>query len=159
MTPKQHMEEVDMIVVMEPGSEWPAHIADLTDVVGLAGEDLLKHTQEKVAALERRKQRVRVAVLACNSATGGETLGRRTQLARALVNAVTRSVHGRLILSASERASHALREELFTLAGALTNELRGSTASVSLWFTEPSHGPATRLAETWRPPHTAREVA
>jgi hypothetical protein len=152
------MDEVGMMVVMEPGSDWPAQIADLTDVVGLAGEDLLERTKEKLDALQRGNQRVRVAVLACNSATGGEIVGRRTQLARALVGAVARTIHGRLILSASEQASHELREELFTLAGDLTDQLRGTTASVSLWFTEPSHRPAARPAQAFRPPRVERAL-
>jgi hypothetical protein len=137
------------IVAMERGSEWPVQIGDLTDVVGLGpvDEDLLQRTQGKLDSLQRGKKAVRVAVLACNTATDGEAIGRRTTLAHTLLGAVTHSIRGRLILSASDGASDQLRRELFTLAGELTGELKGST-TVSLWFTEPSHGRAKPLAET-----------
>jgi glutamate racemase len=122
----------------------------LTDVVafGSGGEDLLQRTQEKIGALLRRKQDVRVAVLACNTASGGAAVGRRAQLARTLLGAVTSTGRGRMILSASGHASHRLRVELLALAGALTEELRGTTATVTLWFTEASHGNAVRIVET-----------
>ena len=130
------------MVVMELGGEWPAHIDDLTNVVGLSpsGEDILQRTQEKLCALGRKGQGIRVAVLACNVAADADAVVRRAKLARALLGAVSQTVRGRLILSAREGASIAFRTELLSLAGQLTDALRGTTASVHLWFTEPSHG-------------------
>jgi hypothetical protein len=130
------------MVVMELGGEWPAHIDDLTRVVGLSpcGEDILQRTQEKLCALGRKGEGIRVAVLACNAATDADAVVRRAKLARALLGAVRHTVHGRLILSAREGASIASRTELLSLAGQLTDALRGTTASVHLWFTEPSRG-------------------
>ncbi len=142
------------MVVLEPGSEWPAHIDGLTSVVGLGpvGDDLLQRTREELAALHRRNQGVRVAVLACNAATSGEAVGHRAALARALLGAVAQTIHGRLVLSAKDRAPPPLRRALLALAGELTDELVGTTASVSLWFTEPSQGRLARPAETRTPP-------
>jgi hypothetical protein len=84
------------MVVLEPGSEWPAQFDDLTSVVGLGpmGDDLLERTREKINFMHRRNQGVRVAVLACNAAIGGEAIGSRATLARALLGAVARTVHG-----------------------------------------------------------------
>ncbi len=148
------------IVAIEPGSEWPCQIGDATEIVGLGptGDDLLRRTEERLDVLHRGKRLVRVAVLACNAATGGEAMTRRKELARRLLAAVARSIHGRLILSASDLASEELRRELFTLSGELTGELRGSRATVSLWFAEPSHGRARYLPGT-RTRHATRASA
>ena len=136
--------ETTAIVVMEPGSDWPGQIGYSMNVVASCdgGEDMFRRTQEKLGALHGSKTGVRVAVLACNSATDGAALVRRAQVARALLGAVTFSTCGRLILGASERASHQLRQELLALAEALNDEVRGTTATVSLRFAESSHGKA-----------------
>jgi hypothetical protein len=133
------------LVVMEPGGAWPYPIGDSTDLVAFrpAGEDLLQWTEQKIHVLHRSKQNVRVAVLACNSTAGGAAADRRTQLARMLLGVVTSITRGRLILSASGRASAQLRRELLALAGQLTDDLRGSTATISLRFND---APA-RIAE------------
>jgi len=125
------------MIVMESGSDWPGQVGDSTNVVAFShgDEDLLRRTQERLGALERRREGVRVAVLACNGATGEEAAGRRP-LAKTLLGAVT--IRGRLILSANGRASYQLRQELLTLA----EELRGRTAVVSLLFTEAPPGSA-----------------
>ena len=128
------------LVVMEPGAAWPGQIGDSTDLVAFSPcEDLLQRTERKLSALHRDKQNVRVAVLACNS-TGGATTQRRAQLARLLLGAVTSTACGRLILSASGRASPQLRRDLLALAGQLTDGLRGTTATISVQFIEPTHG-------------------
>jgi glutamate racemase len=124
------------MIVMEPGSDWPGHIGDSTHVVAFShgSEDLLQRTEERLGALRRRNHGVHIAVLACNAATGSASAG-RPSLARTLLGAVSGTSHGRLILCASSQASHQLRRELFALTGTLTEEIRGTTASVSLKFT------------------------
>jgi len=146
------------IFVMEPGSQWPAQIDDLASVVGLgsAGDDLLERTREKLGVLLHRREGVRVAVLACNDATGDEAVDYRAALARALLGAVAKTIRGRLILSASDPAPPTVRRALLTLVEELTLELRGTTASVSLWFTEPSHGRVSVPAATWLTPALSR---
>jgi hypothetical protein len=139
-------EEIDMamvsLVVMEPGSEWPCHIGHHSNLVAFSqrGEKLLKRTKEELFTLHRGQQNVRLAVLACNGETGGEADGYRAQIARTLLAAVTRTTFGRLVLSASGGASLEVRQELLALAGALSEQLRGTTATVSLRFTEASPG-------------------
>lgn len=130
------------LVVMEHGSEWPGHVGDSADLVAFsdARQKLLQRTQQKLYAFRRCQQDVRLAVLACNGETDGEGNGCRAQVARALLAAVSGTTFGRLVLSASGRASLRLRQELFSLAGALTEQLRGTTATVSLRFTEASGG-------------------
>ncbi len=125
------------MVVMEPGGEWPGSIDDETNVVALgqSGDDLLRRTEEKIGALQRGKHGVRVAVLACNAAADDAAFDRRSQLARMLLGAVAGTACGLLVLSARGHASDQLRRELLLLAGELTGELHGKTASISLRFT------------------------
>jgi hypothetical protein len=141
--------ETTALVVMEPGSDWPGQIGDSMNVVASSdgGEDLFRRTREKIIALHDSKKAVRVAVLACNFATDGAAVGRRAQLARTLLGAVTCSTFGRFILGASGRASYPFREALLALAGAITEEARGTTVTVSLRFTEASQGQLFRVVQ------------
>jgi hypothetical protein len=126
------------MIVMEPGSEWPGHVGDSTNLVVLGHEthDLLGRTQEKLDVLHRSKQAVPVAVLACNAATGAEAAGRRAQLARTLLGPVSSTTCRRLILMASACAPLQLLQELLTLAESLAEDLRGTTATVSVRFAQ-----------------------
>lgn len=136
------------MVVMESGSDWPGQIDDSTHVVafGQGPDDLLRRTQDRLDAIGLRKRGVHVAVLACSAATGGAVAGSRAELARALLRAVRSTSHGRLILSANGRASRDLRQELLELAGALSSELRGSSATVTVRFLESPRTAAGRTA-------------
>ncbi len=124
------------LVVMEPGSDWPGQVDDSATLVALCQEEeeLLRNTQARLTFFAEHDQRLSVAVLACNGQTEGNAAERRARLARVLLEAVANTTCGRLIVSASSAASHALREQLFALVEALTAALRGTTASVSLRF-------------------------
>jgi hypothetical protein len=128
-------------VVMEPGSEWPGHVGVSETLVALKpGQDTVHHTRERLAALHRQREEVRVAVLACNDAADAESADRRIAVGRELLAAVTRAWHGRLVLTASAgRASSRLRRDLLSLAETLTDELRGSSATVTLRFGATEH--------------------
>jgi hypothetical protein len=141
--------ETTALVVMEPGSDWPGQIGNSMNVVASSdgGGDLVPRTREKLIALHQSKKAVRVAVLACNSATDGAALGRRVQLARTLLCAVTRSTCGRFILGASGRCPDPVRQTLLLLAREMTEDARGTTATVSLRFMEASHGQVFHFVE------------
>ena len=137
------------MIVMEPGSDWPGPVGECTDLVAFSQgcEDLVQRTQEKLGVLQRSKKAVRVAVLACNALTG-DASRRRAELARTLLGAIASATCGRLILSASGHASPRLMSELLALSEALTLELRGTTATVSLRFLEGS-GKARKHTAAW----------
>jgi hypothetical protein len=126
------------MIVMERGSDWPGPIGDVTNLVAFSQgcDELLRKTQEKLEALQRSKQQVRVAILACNSATDDAAARRRAELARILLVAVASATCGRLILCTGGPASRRQVEALLALAEALAEEFRGTTATVSLRFTE-----------------------
>jgi hypothetical protein len=136
-----HMPMVSF-VVMEPGSEWPGHLGDHSNLVAFSQKDekLLERTEAELDSLRRDQQNVRVAVLACNAEMDGGADGYREKIARTLLAAVKDTTFGRLVLSASGGASLRLRQELFSLAGTLSEQLRGTTATVSLRFPEASRG-------------------
>jgi hypothetical protein len=128
------------LVVMEPGSDWPGQVGESETLVALRSEhDMVGSTREKLAALRRGRQDVSVAVLACNAATDDVTAQRRATVAGELLASVSRTWRGRLVLTASAgRASGPLRRHLLSLTGTLSNSLRGTSATVTLKFTEPS---------------------
>jgi hypothetical protein len=137
------------LVVMEPGAAWPGQIGDSMDLVAfsLGAQDLVQRTERKLEALQRNKRNVRVAVLACDSSAGSTELDRRAHIARLLLGAMNSTVRGRLILSVGGRSSPQLRQELFTLAEQLTDDLRRTSVTVSLQFTEPHCAPGRRRSE------------
>ena len=126
------------LVVMEPGSEWPGHVGESETLVALRSEqDMVGSTQEKLAALRRGRQDISVAVLACNGATDAATMDRRARVAGDLLESVSRAWRGRLVLTASAgRASGSLRQHLLLLAGTLSDRLRGTSATLTLKFTD-----------------------
>jgi hypothetical protein len=131
------------LVVMEPGSEWPGQVGDSMNVVSAPRcDDLLLLTRAKLLALERSKQHLHIAVLAVNSVVDAPAALRRAEVARLLLGSVTRCACGRIVLCASHEAEDELREQLLTLTGALTKDLWGTTATVSLRFTEAGGGQA-----------------
>jgi hypothetical protein len=130
------MSGIIVVVVLEPGSDWPGHIGQSDGVVALSGGDLLLRTEERLRALRQSNMEVRVAVVACNHETQEHAPGTREQVARALLGEVARARLGRLVLSASAGSSLLLRQQLFSLASVLGEQLRGSSASVSLKFNE-----------------------
>jgi ABC-type transporter Mla subunit MlaD len=132
------MRETEMMttamIVMEPGSDWPAHIEHFTNLVAFSQgcDDPLRATQEKLGVLHRSRQTVDVAVLACNAATDIATAGRRAQLARTLLGAVALAACGRLVLSASGHTPHRLLQELLALTDALAGEKTTATVTLQL---------------------------
>ncbi|MGA7121759.1 MAG: hypothetical protein WBY94_16755 [Polyangiaceae bacterium] len=134
------------LVVMELGSEWPGWFGGCADVVAFSqgGEKLLRRTEEALGALRRGRQDISVAVFACNEHPEADLGGYRAQIAQALLSAVRGAPSGRLILTASDRAPARVRFELLSLAGALSENLRGTTATVSLRFIESAREETSR---------------
>jgi hypothetical protein len=129
------------LIVMEPGSEWPGYVEDSESVVAVAhgDEGLLARTRRRLDAMrQERQQDLRVAVLACNTASDVTSVARRTEIAHELLTAVTEVGSGKLVLAASDRITMQQRCELLSLAGELSQRLRGGTATVSVRFGETS---------------------
>ena len=133
--------EMVSIIVMEPGSEWPGHVAWSENIVELGEheEPLLPRIRSRLDALRLEGARVRVAVLACNEAADAASAARREELAHELLAGVAALGFGRLVLNAAAHASAQLRIELLSLAGSLSHSCAGA-AVVSVKFGEPDAG-------------------
>lgn len=132
------------LVVLERGSNWPAHVhrstagcVALVQEANEAHRELLRRTCNRVQAIERTGQSVGLAVLSCNDDTTGGGLEERVPLAWALLRAVLPADKGRLLLLGPRTASATLRVALLGLAGTLTEALAGSSASVSVLLDDP----------------------
>jgi hypothetical protein len=101
---------------------------------GHAAAALLGDTRGKLDAIARREPGVRVAVLVSTGVRGG-TIGPARSSSRS-----------RLMLLVDGQASMDLRQRLLELAGALSDELRGSGATVCLRFTEAPRNVVARSA-------------
>jgi len=128
------------LIVMEPGSEWPGYVGDSESVVAVAHEDeaLLERTKQKLDAMRQERQQLRAAVLSCNTASDASSVARRSDVAHELLTAVTEAGPAKLVLAASDRITMQQRCELLSLAGELSQRLRGGTATVSVRFGETS---------------------
>jgi hypothetical protein len=124
------------LIVMEPGSEWPGQVGDVGDIMAIGNDEegLGQRTQHRLALLEERGRRVRVAVLACNEATDPASVARRAEVAEALLTVVASVGSGRLVLSGPNRASARQRREILCLAGDLSQRVRGKPATVLVRF-------------------------
>jgi len=124
------------LIVVEQGSEWPGHVGNCENVmaVGSHKEGLLQSTRQGLDSLRRRGHYLRVAVLACNEATDLASASHRAEVARELLTAVSAAGFGRLLLSATDRASMDQRRELLSLAGALSQTLPASSVTVAVRF-------------------------
>jgi hypothetical protein len=136
-----------VLVVMEQGSQWPAHLDAATDNCVVLQQDprethaaLLRRTQDHLRRLERVGDSIEMAVLSCNDDARPGAFEDRALLARALLAAVLQSGNGRLELLARSNAPDRAKLSLVGLAGTLTEALAGTTASVSARFARPSRG-------------------
>ncbi len=124
------------LVVVEPGSDWPAFVCGTAhDVVGLgqaSGEPNGVTLQRVCDRAEHSRAAVCLAVLACNADVDDESIHRRAFTASRLLTAVAHTDGGQLILSGSSGASAALRLGLVGLAATLSNVVLENLASVSV---------------------------
>jgi hypothetical protein len=121
------------LIVMESGSAWPGHVRDSENVVTIGHDDdgeLLPRTRHRLDLIERRGQRVRTAVLACNASVDVASNARRAGVALALLDAVAAGRFGRLVLTAADRTPLRLRYELQSLASSLSLARRDTSVCV-----------------------------
>jgi hypothetical protein len=144
--------DVVSVIVMEPGSAWPGHVIGSENLVTVGHYDeagLLSRTRQKLDLLQRRGQRVRVAVLSCNAAMDVASVAGRVDLARALLGAVAYAHFGRLVLAA-DRPPMQMRYQLVALAGALSLERRATSVCVKLIGRQTSRWDEQRIGELSR---------
>jgi hypothetical protein len=126
------------IIVLEHGARWFSDLS--TPSVVLQAEALepsssvLRRTYASIRKLERDDACIAMAVLSCGIEDTDDLLDFRARLARALMALVLRTQQGRLVLFGPQR----LERTFFGLAGALSEGLGETTASVSVVLARPS---------------------
>jgi hypothetical protein len=124
------------LIVMEHGAAWPGRVGQNESLVAVYDERevLLPRTLQKLESLRRKRQHLRVAVLACNAETESASVARRAAVAHLLLGAVAGGGFGRLLLSTGNGASLPLRRELVNLANGLRQALPGPAVGVNVRF-------------------------
>lgn len=130
-----------VLVVMEHTSDWPAGVRSGTaGCVALRQDpnestpDLLRRAHLRIRAIELVGGTVHQAVLSCSDDGSRRATEGRMPLARALLASVLRDGDGRLDLVARAGAPALTKQSIVALAGALTESLAGTSASVSARF-------------------------
>ncbi len=132
------------VVVMETGSAWPAWIeqslrAANTRVIVQQEEetpaDLADRVIDRVESLTVRGFKIAVAVLACGERADDSASDARRQIARSLLSAFAAAGEpGRVLFTASQRSSGAMRSTLSGLATDLQAEWESTGSTLSVRF-------------------------
>jgi hypothetical protein len=142
------------IVVLEAGAAWPSWLAEyqrlapnsvvIAQASGESVESFQARVGSRVAEARARSDaaHVRIGVLVAAHDPDQVRGGLRRSVARALVEAMaTASTQEReLVLAGDSEELSQSRHELFALAGALCDELRGKRINVRVRFTSPTSG-------------------
>ena len=141
------------LVVVEAGAKWPACAGEYqqqqpNSVVEIqaeseAGTAFVSRVKRRIATT-RKRGAVRVALLAANGVLDRASKQARYELAHTLAGALDGA--GELVLTASLSSGNAesIRHELFSLAGALCDELKCASVSVSVRFSDATDESGTR---------------
>jgi hypothetical protein len=155
------------LVIVESGGIWPRFAQELRRRANHAvvesqsacesTDQFADRVAQRLYKLTSRGFMIEFAVIAANDCHDPRALASRQRLARAIAAAMPRNGSGELILSAAEHASDTERHHLFTLAGALMDELAGSAIGVRVRFTSSSSSAirALRTASSSSPEITA----
>lgn len=133
------------LVVVEAGAKWPACAGEYQQTQPNSVVEVQAEAESGAAFVARVRRRIettkkrgaiRVALLAANGVLDRAGKHAKYELARALAESIEGT--GELVLTASLAAGNAesLRHELFALAGALCDEHKCDTISVSVRFSD-----------------------
>lgn len=140
------------IVVLEAGAAWPSWLAEYqrlapnSVVIAQASAESAESFQARVlhrvseARARREEAPVRVGVIVAVDHPEEKRMELRQSVARALVEAMSSQQEADLILAGDSEELNQSRHELFALAGALCDELRGKGVNVRVRFTSATSG-------------------
>lgn len=134
------------VVVLESGAGWPPWIGEYqavapnSVVIAQAPEESAEafgaRALGRLQEVTSGRAKLRVAIVASSPSPSKEQLEQRYAICRTLVHAMADSPRADLVLAGDGDGSDQSRHELFALAGALCDELRGSELSVRVRFAE-----------------------
>jgi hypothetical protein len=141
----QHADESLLsVVVLELGASWPPWLAEYQKhapnsvvVAQSSGEPSALFAQRiarKADEIGSQDAIIHAGLLVSNGALDPESVAARKLICSHLLRLMIQKQRGELVLAADVTAGDAVRHELFALAGALCDDLRGSEVSVRVRF-------------------------
>ena len=146
----ENSDDLMSIVVLEAGAAWPAwlteyqRLAPNAVVIAQARSELPDAFRSRVVhriseATSSKSARVRIGVIVAGDSPDDARLALREQVARAILKAMGTLHEAELVLAGDAQELERPRHELFGLAGALCQELGGTSVSVKVRFSSGQH--------------------
>lgn len=132
------------VVVLELGSSWPTWLAEyqkhapdsvvLAQSSGESGTDFAQRVARKMDEIASRAAAIHAGFLVSNGKLDEAAVAARERICSLLLRVMIQKQRGELVLAADVKTGDDFRHELFSLAGRLCDELRGSPVSVRVRF-------------------------
>jgi hypothetical protein len=150
----QHTDEALLsVVVLELGSSWPPWLVEyqqrapnsvvIAQSADESGSDFALRIGRKMDEIEARDLTIHAGLMVCNGQLDAASVEARERMCAALLRVMVQRQHGELVLAGDVTASEDVRHVLFTLAGTLCDELRGTQVSVRVRFDTVRPAPGT----------------
>ena len=132
------------VVVLELGASWPSWLAEyqrlapdsvvIAQSSGEPGADFAQRIARKTDEIASRDAAIHAGLLVSNGKLDQPAVVARERICSLLLRVMLQKQRGELVLAADVTAGDDFRHELFSLAGTLCDELRGSPVSVRVRF-------------------------
>jgi hypothetical protein len=150
----QHADEALLsVVVLELGSSWPPWLVEyqqhapnslvIAQSADESGSDFALRIARKMDEIAARDLTIHAGLMVCNGRLDAASVQARERMCGALLRVMVQRQHGELVLAGDVTASEDVRHVLFTLAGTLCDELRGTQVSVRVRFDTVRPAPST----------------
>ncbi|MEP7050334.1 MAG: hypothetical protein ABJB12_08285 [Pseudomonadota bacterium] len=167
----QHADEALLsVVVLELGSSWPPWLVEyqqhapnsvvIAQSADESGSDFAIRIGRKMDEIAARDLTIHAGLMVCNGKLDAASVEARERMCGALLRIMVQRQHGELVLAGDVTASEAVRHVLFTLAGTLCDDLRGTHVSVRVRFdtVRPAPGASSVRMKSVAPPSTEAGV-
>ena len=150
----QHADEALLsVVVLELGSSWPPWLVEyqkhapnslvIAQSADESGSDFALRITRKMDEIAARDLTIHAGLMVCNGRLDIASVQARERMCGALLRVMVQRQHGELVLAGDVTASEDVRHVLFTLAGTLCDDLRGTQVSVRVRFDTVRPAPST----------------
>jgi hypothetical protein len=141
----QHADEAMLsVVVLELGSAWPPWLVEyqqhapnsvvIAQSADESGSNFALRITRKMDEIAARDLTIHAGLMVCNGRLDAASVVARERMCAALLRVMLQKQHGELVLAGDVTASEDVRHVLFTLAGTLCDDLRGTKVSVRVRF-------------------------
>ena len=153
----QHADETLLsVVVLEARALWPAWLGEYQKhapnsvVIAQSGEEpgarFAQRINRRMHEVASSDTKIHAALLVSNGALDDASVATRKEVCTSLLRVMVDKRYGELVLAAEALAGDDIRHELFSLAGTLCDDVRGTPVNVRVRF-----GSVRPGADTLRP--------